>query len=85
MGKNHYEKFHKNEKRIKKCLRCIVNEQATIIGNQNEQITDLEHILDKKECKIENLMDEIRNLKNDLKIALERKDYYKDKYYRDKK
>ena len=60
----------------------MVNEQATIIGTQNEQITDLEHILDKKECKIENLMDEIRDLKNDLKIALDDKDYYKSRYNR---
>ena len=71
MGKNHYEKFHKNEKRIKKCLRCLVSEQANIIENQQEQRSDLENMLDSRECKIENLMEEIRNLKHDLRVAID--------------
>ena len=60
----------------------MVSEQATIIKTQNEQITDLEYMLDKKESKIDNLMDKIRELKNDLKIALEDKEYYNSKYSR---
>ena len=51
MGKNHFQQFHKSEPRIKKCLRCLVNEQAMIIEQQNEQIKDLEHYLNKEKCK----------------------------------
>ena len=85
MGKRHYEKFHKDEKRIKKCLRCLVREQEIIIKNQQEQRSDLEDKLDSKECKIDNLIEEIRNLKHDLKVAIERKEHYKTLYYRDTK
>ena len=60
----------------------MVNEQATIFETQDEKIANLEHHLDRKDCKIDNLMDKIRELTNDLKIALEDKDYYKGKYDR---
>ena len=56
MGKRHYEKFHKDEKRIKKCLRCLIREQEIIIKNQQEQRSDLEDKLDSKEFKIDNLI-----------------------------
>ena len=57
----------------------MVNDQATLIESQNEKIANLEYYLDKKDCKIENLMDKIKDLKSDLKIALDDKDYYKSK------
>ena len=84
MGKRHYENFHKNEKRIKKCLRCVIREQELIIKNQQEQRTDLEDKLDSKERKIDNLMEEIRNLRHDLREAMDRKEHYKTLYYEHK-
>ena len=89
MGKTHFNKFHATEGRIKKCLRCIINNKSEIIQSQNEimesqtdKIEKLKYSLDKSNCKIDNLLDKVEGLKNDLKIALERKEYYKDMYYR---
>ena len=77
MGKNHFLKFHSNEGRIKMCLRCLLNEIQKFIESQASQIADLQYEKDK-------LQDEVEYLKDELKIILERKDYYKKKYYRDK-
>ena len=77
MGKNHFQKYHATEGRIKRCLRCIINDKSEFIESQAAQIADLKYKNDK-------LMDEIEYLKDELKIILERKEYYKERYYRDK-
>ena len=84
MGKNHFQKYHATEGRIKRCLRCIINNKSEFIESQAAQIADLKYSLDKSHFKNDKMLDEIEYLKNDLRIALERKEYYKDKYYRDK-
>ena len=77
MGKNHFLKFHANEGRIKMCLRCLINDKSKFIESQATQIADQQYENDIS-------LDEIEYLKDELKIVLDRKDYYKDKYYRDK-
>ena len=59
------------------CLRCLLNDKTKFIESQASQIADLQYEKDK-------LQDEVEYLKDELKIILERKDYYKKKYYRDK-
>ena len=76
MGKNHFLKFHSNEGHIKMCLRCLLNDKTKFIESQASQIADLQYEKDK-------LQDEVEYLKDELKIILERKDYYKKKYNRD--
>ena len=92
MGKNHFQKYHATEGRIKKCLTCIINNksaiiesQTEIIESQTEKIAKLEYSLDKNNCKINNLLDKIEDLKNDLKVAIEDQEYFKSKYYMHKK
>ena len=75
MGKNHFQKFHANEKKIKRCLRCIINDKSEFIESQAAQITDLKYEKDK-------LKDEVEYLKDELRIAKDRKDFYKYKYYK---
>ena len=70
MGKNHFQKFHATEGRIKRCLRCIINDKWEFIESQTTQIADLKWKNDK-------LLDEIEYLKDELRIAKDRKDFYK--------
>ena len=77
MGKNHFLKFHSNEGRIKMCLRGLLNDKIKFIESQASQIADLQYEKDK-------LQDEVEYLKDELEIMLERKEYYKKKYFRDK-
>ena len=71
MGKNHFQQFHNSEPRIKKCLRCLLNEQATIIEQQNEQIKDLEHYLNEKKCKNKDILKKLTDLQIELANALD--------------
>ena len=89
MGKNHFQKYHATEGRIKRCLRFIITNKSEIIQSQTEiiesqidKIEKLEYSLDKSNCKIDYLLDKVECITNDLKIALERKEYYKDMYIR---
>ena len=59
------------------CLRCLINDKTKFIESQASQIADLQYKNDK-------LIDEVEYLKDELKIILERKEYYKERYYRDK-
>ena len=59
------------------CLRCLINDKTKFIDSQASHIADLQYEKDR-------LQDEVEYLKDELKIILERKDYYKKKYYRDK-
>ena len=88
MGKNHYQKYHSTEGRIKWCLRCIINSKSEVIQSQNEiiqsqteKIEKLEYSLDESNCQIDHLLDEIGDLKNDLRLALDRKEHYREMYY----
>ena len=77
MGKNHFLKFHLNKGRVKKCLRCLLNDKQKFIESQASQIADLQF----EKHKLQN---EVEYLKDELEIMLERKEYYKKKYFRDK-
>ena len=59
MGKNHFQKYHATEGRIKRCLMCIIKNKSEIIESKTEiiesqtaQIANLEYSLDKNNCKI---------------------------------
>ena len=84
MGRKHFQQFHHSEPRIKRCLRCLLNEKAVIIERQNRKIDDLRHYLNEEECRNEELLDKIEELRNELSIALDAKSYYKHKANRNK-
>ena len=79
MSRKHFQQFHNSEPRIKRCLRCLLNEKADIIDKQNRKINDLRHYLEEEEYRSEQLLDKIEELRNELSIALDAKSYYKHK------
>ena len=84
MGKKHFNQYHHSEPRIKRCLRCLLNEKADIIDKQNRKIDDLRQYLEEEEYRSEQLLDKIEELKNELSIALDAKNYYKHKSQRNR-
>ena len=57
MGRKHFQQFHNSEPRIKRCLRCLLNEKSEIIKKQNRKIDDLRHYLNEEEYRNEQLLD----------------------------
>ena len=88
MGRNHFQKNHSTEGHIKRCLRCLINdlklkndklqdELTYIKETQDTQINDLQY-------KNEKLQDKVTYLKDELRIAQDKKEFYKCKYYNQK-
>ena len=86
MGKNHFSKYHSTEGQIKRCLRCIINDLKYKTDKLQDELTYLKETHDTQldDLKYENakLQDEVTYLKDELRIAQDRKDFYKYKYYK---
>ena len=88
MARNHFQKYHSNEGPIKRCLRCLINE----LKSQNDKLQDdLKYITETQNTQkntlqneIEGLQDKVTHLEDELRLARDRKEYYKSKYYNQK-
>ena len=88
MARNHFQKYHSNEGPIKRCLRCLIND----LKSQNDKLQDdLKYITETQNTQkntlqneIEGLQDKVTHLEDELKLARDRKEYYKSKYYNQK-
>ena len=88
MARNHFQKYHSNEGPIKRCLRCLINE----LKSQNDKLQDdLKYITETQttqkntlQNENEGLQDKVTHLEDELKLARDRKEYYKGKYYNQK-
>ena len=88
MARNHFQKYHSGEGPIKRCLRCLIND----LKSQNDKLQDdLKYITETQNTQkntlqneIEGLQDKVTHLEDELKLARDRKEYYKSKYYNQK-
>ena len=88
MARNHFQKYHSGEGPIKRCLRCLIND----LKSQNDKLQDdLKYITETQNTqkntlqnKIEGLQDKVTHVEDELKLARDRKEYYKSKYYNQK-
>ena len=86
MGRTHFQKYHSDELPIKKCLRCLINKLKFANGNLQNELTFLKETHDTQLDNLKNendrLRDELTYLKDELRMAQDRKDLYKGKYYK---
>ena len=86
MGRTHFQKYHSDEGPIKRCLRCIINDLKFTNGILQNEFTFLKETHDTQLDNLKNendrLRDELTYLKDELRIAQDRKDFYKGKYYK---
>ena len=86
MERSHFAKYHSTEGQIKCCLCCLINDLKYKSDKLQTELTYLKETHDTQldDLKYENdkLRDEVTYLKDELRIAQDRKDLYKYKYYK---